>query len=428
MATFQNWSGDVQATPRQIAYPATENEIVNLVKQAEAEGLRIRLVGHGHSFMPLVHTGDILISLDKYQGIVAADVAHCQVVVKAGTQIGKMGKMLYDYGMGLANQGDIDVQSIAGAISTGTHGSGVNFGSLATMVVGMRLITATGEIIECSETENREIFKAAQLSMGMIGIISTLRLQLVPAYKLHYVTDKMRLSEGLSRLEEAKKNRNFEFYYFPHTEIIQRKIMNATEEPADSYGIANYLSDVVLENWIFQAFSTLSKYIPPLTIPIAKLIGPAASSASRKCWSHEVYPTPRWVRFREMEYNIPAQYFEEAIVAIKKWIDEKQFRVHFPIECRFVKSDDIWLSPAFGRESAYIAVHQYKGMDSKAYFDAVEAICQSYGGRPHWGKINTCDATYLAKNYPHWQDFLRIRRKLDPKGMFLNDYLKSVFE
>lgn len=427
MPTFQNWSGDVQATPQKIAYPSTENELIALVKQAQSDGLHIRLVGHGHSFMPLVHTSDMLISLDKYQGIVEADVANCQAVVKAGTQIGTMGKMLYDYGMGLPNQGDIDVQSIAGAVSTGTHGSGVTFGTMATFVVEMRLITASGEVLACSETKNREIFKAAQVSMGMIGIISTLRLQLIPAYKLHYYTDKMTISEGLSRLEEAKKNRNFEFYFFPYTEIIQRKIMNTTEESADNYGISNYLSDVVLENWVFQAFSSLSKYIPPLTIPIAKLIGPAASSASRKCWSHEVYPTPRLVRFREMEYNIPAIHFEEAILAIKKVIEERQFRVHFPIECRFVKTDDMWLSPAFGRESAYIAVHQYKGMESKAYFDAVEAICQSYGGRPHWGKINTCDAAYLAKNYPHWEDFLRIRRKLDPKGMFLNAYLSEIF-
>lgn len=428
MATFENWSGDVKVAAQQIAYPSTENEIVDLVKRAQSEGLRIRLVGHGHSFMPLIDTKDILVSLDKYQGIVEADVANCQAVVKAGTKIQALTNMLYDYGMGLANQGDIDKQSIAGAISTGTHGSGVTFGSLATMVVEMRLITASGEILECSETKNRDIFKAAQVSMGMIGIISTMRLQLIPAYKLHYYTDKMTISEGLARLDEAKKNRNFEFYFFPHTEIIQRKIMNTTDEPADNYGIANYLSDVVLENWIFQAFSTLSKYVPPLTIPIAKLIGPAASSASRKCWSHEVYPTPRFVRFREIEYNIPAIYFEDAILAIKKVITEKQFRVHFPIECRFVKSDDIWLSPAFGRESAYIAVHQYQGMESKPYFDAVEAICQSYGGRPHWGKLNTCDTTYLAKNYPHWADFIRVRRQLDPQGMFLNDYLKGVFE
>jgi FAD-linked oxidoreductase len=428
MPHFQNWSADVKSTPAQILMPASEAEIVQIVKDAAAQNRKIRVVGSGHSFTPLCHTNDILLSLDKMRGLEDVDKATCQATILAGTKIKDLGHLLFAEEMALANQGEVDAQAIAGALSTGTHGSGVTLGSMATMIVAMRIVRASGEIIDCSDTENAEIFKAAQVAMGMMGIITKVRLQLIPAYKLYYYAEKTTISNCLSRLTELKKHRNFEFFYFPHTEVAQIKIMNTTEEAPQPYGFANYLSDMVLENGIFQVLSTISKYIAPLTIPIAKIVGMAVSSASRKCWSNDAYPTARLVRFHEMEYNIPAERIEEVFMEIKQAIDKQKFRVHFPIECRFVKADDIWLSPAYQRESAYIAVHQYQGMDYKEYFAAVEKICQKYGGRPHWGKLNTVDTNYLQTVYPKLPDFLAVRRQLDPEGMFLNGYLEGIFK
>lgn len=428
MATFQNWSADVQSQPTQFLYPENEAEIVAIVKQAAQNQQQIRIVGAAHSFMPLCHTNQILLCLDKVAGIVEVDKSKVQATIWGGTRIRDLGKLLFEDGMALANQGDVDAQSIAGALSTGTHGSGTSFGSLSTMIVQLRMVSANGDILTCSETENADIFKAAQVSMGMLGIITQVTLQLVPIYKLHCNATKTTVADCLARLPELKKNRNFEFFYFPYTDVTQLKVMNPTEDAPQAYSVGNYLNDMILENGAFQLMSSLSKHIAPLTIPIAKLTGAAASSVSRKAWSHEVYPTPRLVRFHEMEYNIPAEHFTVAFTEIKNSIDKHQFRVHFPVECRFVKEDDIWLSPAYKRESAYIAVHQYQGMEYKAYFAEVEKICQKYGGRPHWGKLNTTNKSYLAEIYPKFADFIVIRRQLDPKGLFLNGYLKEIFE
>lgn len=428
MKAFQNWSGDVKSYPKEWLFPEGEADIIRIVKSAAEQRKKIRVVGSGHSFTALVHSDSILVSLDKFAGIVSLDKEKLQATVKAGTKIHTLGKLLWAEGMALENQGDIDKQSIAGALSTGTHGSGVNLGTLATQIRGIRMITANGEILECSETQNPEIFKAAQISMGMLGIITHLTLQLVPAYKLDYKASKISVNDCLSQLSSLKKNRNFEFYYFPYTEVAQLKIMNETQAMPQPYGIANYLSDMVLENGIFQILSTISKYIPGTTIGISKLAGIGASSASRKCWSYDAYPTARLVRFHEMEYNIPAENFEAVFREVKNCIEKNRFRVHFPLECRFVKSDDIWLSPAYKRESAYIAAHSYQGMPYKEYFGALEEIYQHYGGRPHWGKLHTCTKEYLSQNYPMWDKFKSMRENLDAQGVFLNGYLETLFQ
>lgn len=428
MKTFQNWSGDVKSSPKEWLFPAEEAEIIQIVHSAREKGNKIRVIGSGHSFTALVHSDSILVSLDRFSGVVSVDKEKLQATVKAGTKIHELGKLLWAEGMALENQGDIDQQSVAGALSTGTHGSGITFGSLATQIRGIRMITASGEPLECSETLNADIFKAAQVSMGMLGIITHFTLQLVPAYKLHYHASKTTVNECMSQLTTLKQNnRNFEFYYFPYTEIAQVKIMNETQEAPQPYGLANYLSDMVLENGLFQIMSTISKYVPGTTTGISKLAGLGASSASRKCWSHNAYPTARLVRFHEMEYNIPAENFEEVFREVKKCIEKNRFRVHFPLECRFVKSDDIWLSPAYQRESAYIAAHAYQGMPYKEYFGALEQIYHRYGGRPHWGKLHTCKSEYLSQNYPMWESFLKIRRRLDSGNIFLNGYLESLF-
>lgn len=426
MKVFQNWSGDVKSYPSQWEYPETEAEVVEIVKRAGREGKKIRVVGSGHSFTPLVYTDSILISLDKLSGIVSIDKPNLRATIKAGTKIHNLGEMLWEHGMSLENQGDIDKQSVAGALSTGTHGTGIAFGTLATAIRAMRIVTASGEVLECSASNNPEYFEAARIAMGTFGVITQMTLQLVPAYKLFYHATKTTVADCLSNLETLKKNRNFEFYYFPFTEVAQVKIMNETPDEPQPYGLSNYLSDLVLENGVFQIMSTISKHIPGTTTSISRFAGFAVSSASRKCRSYQAYPTVRLVRFHEMEYNVPAEHFTEIFKEVKKCIDNKRFRTHFPLECRFVKSDDIWLSPAYGRESAYIAAHNYQGMPYKEYFGALEEIFRHYGGRPHWGKIHTCNQAYLQSAYPRWQDFKRLRTSLDPTGMFLNGYLSEL--
>lgn len=424
---WSNWSGGVRFTPGEVAYPENEQQVVELVQRVRAAGKRMRVVGAAHSFTRLIETGDVLVSLDKLSGIISVDKARHTAAVWAGTRLRDLGPLLNAEGLGLVNQGDIDVQSVAGAFSTGTHGTGTAFGTLSTCILGLTLVTASGEILQINATENAHLLPAARISLGSLGIITRYELQLRPAYKLQYIAKKARLDDVLAQLEDYKtRNRNFEFYWFPFTQTVQTKESNITDAPPKKNGLGKWLNDILLENGVFWILSKKARIFPFLSKLAAKISAMGVSGGTNTNWSHLVYATPRLVRFQEMEYNLPAENFIPALREIVALIEARNFRVHFPLECRWVAPDDIWLSPAHGRPSAYIAAHMYKGMPYKEYFAALEEVLKKYGGRPHWGKMHTQTAASLAQLYPHWGDFQRVRRELDPQGMFLNDYLKGV--
>jgi FAD-linked oxidoreductase len=428
MAGWQNWSGSVSSNPSKIVYPATQAEIIAIVKDCKKRNLSLRVVGSGHSFTPLVKTEGVIMSLDNYSGVIEVDQAKQQATVLAGTKIKKLGEDLFNSGLAQPNLGDIDVQSIAGAISTGTHGTGVTLGNISSQVVALTLVTADGEVIECSAEHNREIFKAAQVSVGALGIITKVKLQCVPAYKLHYVWQKKKLSDCLDNIEKYKsENRNFEFLWFPHTDWVQAKFINKTGLEPKKNNLFKKFNDLVLENGGFWLLSEFARRFPDKAPNISKLAADLISDGSDVNYSHRIYATPRLVRFNEMEYNLPAEHFTAAIREIDRTIRQNRFKVHFPIECRFVKSDDIYLSPANGRESTYIAVHMYKGMEYKAYFEAMETIFKKYEGRPHWGKMHTRTAAELRSLYPDWAKFQAVRQQLDPQNFFLNEHLNNLF-
>jgi FAD-linked oxidoreductase len=425
----QNWSGSVEFRPAEVRYPASLEEIATIVKECREKGRGLRVIGSGHSFTPLVATSGVLLSLDNYAGIEQVDREKQQAIVRAGTKIKQLGEELFQHGLAQPNLGDIDVQSIAGAVSTGTHGSGVTLGSLSTQLTGLTLITANGEIIECSEEENRELFKAAQVSFGALGIIARVKLQLVPAYKLHYVWRKMTLNDCLENIEKYKQeNRNFEFFWVPHTEAVLAKFMNMTDEAPRPKNLFRQFNEIALENGVLWLLSEFCRLLPSRSVQVSRIIGSLISGGSDVNYSHKIFATPRLVKFQEMEYNLPAQHFVEALREIKATIDQRHFQVHFPIECRFVKEDDILLSPANGRASAYIAVHMYKGMEYRAYFQAMEEIFKKYQGRPHWGKMHTRSAADLKELYSEWERFQVVRQQIDPDGFFLNDHLRTLLE
>lgn len=424
---WQNWSGSVKFTPEKIAYPASESEIVQLVKDCRARGKSLRVMGSGHSFTPLVQTDGVLVSLDNYQGVFETDPKNHRATVRAGTKIKRLGDELFSYGLAQPNLGDIDVQSIAGAVSTGTHGTGATLGSLSTQIAALRLVTATGEIVECSAEQNREIFKAAQVSLGALGIITQVTLQLVPTYRLDYHWRKETLAHCLENYDKYRQEyRHFEFYWFPHTKAVLAKFMQPTDKPAREKNLFRKFNDTVLENGVFWLLSETARLFPKRAAMVAGITGSLLSGGSDLNHSHRLFATTRLVKFQEMEYNLPVEHFATVLREIDETIRREKFRVHFPLECRFAQADDIYLSPANGRASAYIAVHMYKGMEYKPYFDAIEQIFQRYQGRPHWGKMHTLKAPALAQLYPDWEKFQAVRRQLDPDGFFLNDYLKEL--
>ncbi|HRK28151.1 MAG TPA: D-arabinono-1,4-lactone oxidase [Chitinophagales bacterium] len=426
--TWKNWSGIVSYQPQKVYMPYSEEEIVEVVKHNAARKRKMRTIGSGHSWTPLCETEQALISLDNYQGIESVNHAAMQATVYAGTKIHQLTQMLFQEGLALENLGDIDRQSIAGAISTGTHGTGINFGIIPTQIIGLKLVTASGDVVTCSAQENPDVFKAAQVSLGVLGIISTITFQCVPAYKLRYVADKENLHSCLANIDNYNAhNRNFEFYWFPYSDVCQTKFSNITDEPVQDNPVSDYLNGVVLENGIFGAVSEAVRLAPNLTTKVAKLASTLVSPFSKTNWSHKVYATPRMVKFNEMEYNLPIEQFKDTLLEVVDAFNHYRFKVHFPLENRFLKGDDIYLSPAYGRDSAHISFHVYKGMPYKAYFDAMESICRNHQGRPHWGKLHNLTAKELQPIFPKWNDFLKVRRSLDPNGLFLNGYLRQLF-
>lgn len=426
---WQNWSGSVRSRPREVARPGSIDELAQLIGRLGRDRRQVRVVGSGHSFTPLVATDDVLVSLDRLQGILSVDTAAGTVEVLGGTQLKFLGDALLSHGLAQENLGDIDVQSIAGAISTGTHGTGIHFGNLSTQVVGLTLVDAAGNLIECSEERDGDLFKAAQVSVGALGVIARVRLRVVPASRHLYQVRREQLTHCLANLERyQKENSHFEFFWLPYTRYVQAKFLNETDAPASKGTMWGTINRIVLENWVYWVLSESCRLFPGVTKSVARLSGEAISPVEEVDYSHRLFATPRMVRFQEMEYNLPAEHFTTALAEIKSCIEQNRFNVHFPIECRFVHADDIWLSPAYQRDSAYVAVHMYRGMPYQEYFEHVEAVFRRYQGRPHWGKMHTRTAAELAELYPRWEDFRRIRRSLDPGGLFLNDYLRSIFE
>lgn len=425
---MKNWSRYLKWNPSELCYPESENEIIQIVHKATKQQKKIRIIGSGHSFTPLCKTDDFLISLDQYQGLIHIDKATNRATVKAGTKLHLLNELLHKEGLALENMGDINVQSIAGAISTGTHGTGTTFGNISTQITKLQWINGLGEIITCDASTNPTLFKAAQISLGAFGILTEITLQCVPSYKLELKVTKKSLNEVLEQYPTINKNtRNYEFYWFPNTPYVMSKELNITDKKVDKSGIKEYLQEMVLENYAFQFICNLSYYIPSITRGISRFAASTIDDHQKTNYSHLVFSTQRIVRFNEMEYNIPIEAYVDVKKELVNWVNKHNYDVMFPIENRFVKGDDIYLSPAYQRDSAYIAVHVYHKKNFKKYFEAMESIFKAYNGRPHWGKIHQLSCAELSERYPMFEDFNMYRNQQDPKGLFLSPYLNSLF-
>jgi len=425
---WRNWSGIASGRPETVVYPDSIEQVASVVRSCAERGAKLRVVGSGHSFTALVPTDQVLMSLDAMQGVIQIDRERGLAEVWAGTKLKRLGEELLSLGWAQENLGDINHQSVAGAISTGTHGTGVGFGSIATQVAGITIVTADGSVVECSEESNPSLFKAMQVSLGALGVIVKVWLRVVPAWRMHFQSMRVSFAECMDRLPEWKaNNRHFEFYLFPYSDEVQVKLMNVTEDQPSSNSWWNNANRMVMENGAFYLLSEACRLFPSFTRAASRISAKGVPVYTQVGYSSRMFATPRLVRFNEMEYNIPSEQMRTVLEEVRSCIERRRFKVHFPIECRFVRSDDIWLSPAHGRESAYVAVHMYKGMPHEDYFAALEEIFLNHGGRPHWGKLHTLTEARLSERYPRWHDFKRMRAELDPNGMFLNDYLQKLF-
>jgi len=430
---WRNWAGTAAARPARWTRPRSEAEIAAAVKDAAAAGLPVRPLGSGHSFTPIAATSGVALDLSGWTGVIAADTRSGLVTVRSGTSLRALNAELGAFGLAMANLGDIDAQTLAGALSTGTHGTGTHLGGLATQIEALELVLAGGTVAACSATVQPDLFAAARVGLGALGVISTVTLRCVPAFTLVADERPMPVQEVLERFDElAGANDHFEFYWFPYGRQALVKRNNrrtpdgGPDEPGPLPGWRRFWEFEVMENAAFGTLCRLGRARPALIPALNRLSSSALSARRYADASHRVFVTPRRVRFTESEYAVPRESVRQVLTELRRAVPTLADPVMFPVEIRVAAADDIWLSTASGRDSAYIAIHQYAGLPYREWFGRFEDIVAEVDGRPHWGKMHSLDAARLRPLYPHFDDFRRIRAQVDPEGRFGNAYLNKV--
>lgn len=428
--SWQNWGRTAQVRPVRVERPRSPEGVQRAVVAAVNHGLTVKAVGAGHSFTGIAVAPGVLLELDDMQGLVSADAVSGRATFLAGTRLHRIPALLAPFGLAMENLGDIDRQSISGAISTGTHGTGRGFSGLAAQVVGITMVTAAGEFLRIDEEQHSELLPAAALGLGALGIIVEVTLQCVPSFVMHAIDEPAPLGDVLATLDErAAASDHFEFYWFPHTHVALTKRQtrlpeSAVRKPLPLMG--KWIDETLLSNGVYRAVCAAGRVLPAVTPPFSRLAVKLTGDREYTDLSHRVLTQSRTVRFREMEYALPTENVVPAFEALRALIAQRRWRIEFPVEVRFAAEDDRWLSTAHGRASAYIAVHRYWRADPTEYFEAVEPIMLEHGGRPHWGKLHTLSAETLRERYPRFDDFVAVRDRLDPERRFGNRYLERV--
>ncbi|RAG87601.1 FAD-linked oxidoreductase [Streptacidiphilus pinicola] len=425
---WSNWAGNQTARPSREVTPGSVAELAEAIGAAAADGLPVKAVGSGHSFTPIAATDGVLIRPDRLTAVREIDHKGGTVTVESGLPLSRLNQLLEHAGLSLTNMGDIMVQTVAGATGTGTHGTGRSSGSLAAQVRALEIVLADGSVVTCSPSENTELFEGARLGLGALGVVSAITFGVEPAFLLTAHEAPMRFDEVLDRFDElANDNEHFEFYWFPHTEGCTTKRNNRGPGPAAPLpALRRWFDDDFVSNTVWEGACRVGRAFPRSIPTIAKISSRAWSERTYTDVAYKVFTSPRRVRFVEMEYAVPREAATTVLRELKRTVERSDWKISFPVEVRVAPADDLWLSTASGRDTAYIAVHLYRGTAPQTYFTEVERIMTAHQGRPHWGKLHTRDADYLAGVYPRFADFTALRDRVDPGRRFGNAYLRQV--
>lgn len=418
MAAWSNWSGSVRATPREIARPRTEAELAQIVARAG----KVRVAGAGHSFMPLVETSGTLLNLSELEGGIEFNADKSRVWAPAGWSLAKLTAALWAEGVSLINQGDVNPQALAGAIATGTHGTGAELGSISTFARAFRLILADGSIVTCSESENLDLFQAARLSLGLIGVATRIEIDVLPAYHLEEKVESYPIDAVEERWDELiANNRHAEFWVFPYAKMAIVKTLN----PAPGEGPLKQQND--MDDRAFRVICDLCATVPFLTPSLQKMIVGPNVRQRRVGPAYQIFASDRTVKFEEMEYEMPRNAGWPALREAMAWIKKRNMPVTFPFEFRTIAQDDIWLSPMHAGPCLSISAHQYANMPWRPFFEGIEPIFRAASGRPHWAKRHTLTAADVDALYPNASRFKAVRAAHDPGAKFANAHLASLF-
>ncbi|MGY1808198.1 D-arabinono-1,4-lactone oxidase [Blastococcus sp. SYSU D00669] len=424
---WRNWAGNQSATV-DVVHPGSADEVAAVLTRAAAEGRRVRPIGSGHSFTGIGRPEDVQLVADRLVGI--HDVTESGLVtVGAGTPLHRLNAELARRGWALTNLGDIDRQTIAGALSTGTHGTGAGFGGLATQVRGVELVTPAGEVLRCDAGHDADVFSAARVSLGALGVVTAVTLQAVPAFALRAVEGPGTLTRALAEFDElVTSTDHVEFYWFPHTDAVLLKCNTRVpiEEVDPLPRWRAVWDDEVLSNVAFAGVVAAGKRVPALVPQLARMSAKALGPRTWTDHAHRVFVSRRRVRFLEMEYAVPREAAPAVLGELRRAHEASDWREAFPVEVRVAAADDIPLSTASGRDSAYVAAHVPAGTDPGRWFETLERIAGEVGGRPHWGKLHGLDAAVLRERYPRFDEFTAVRDRLDPTGVLANGYLDRV--
>lgn len=426
--TWRNWAGNQTMSPAAVEQPASTAQVSDAVQRAASHGRRVKAVGSGHSFTAIALTDGVVLDLQRMDALVSADAATRRVQVQAGMPLHRLNAVLAEHGLGLTNMGDIDRQTIAGALSTGTHGTGRVSGALATQVLGLELVLADGSVVRCSSSDRPEVFAAARVGLGALGVVTAVTLQAEPAFLLRAVERPEPLDDVLDRFDELVAGHDHvEFYWWPHTSTALVKRNDRVDGPAAPLSRTRALvDDELLSNGLFGATCRLGR-VAPRTVPTLNRVAARALGARTYIdAAPRVFTSPRRVRFRETEWAVPRAALPSVVRELRHLPERLGVQVSFPVEVRVCPADDVALSTASGRDTAYVAAHAFVGTPHQQWFSAVADVAGSVGGRPHWGKEHDLSAEQLRARYPRFDEFVRVRDALDPDGRFSNDYLDRV--
>jgi len=430
LADWSNWAGTVTSRPREIVLVRDVAHLQLLCEESTLAGRRVKAVGAGHSFTGIAEPTDVLVRMDRLSGIRSVDEATGRVWVHAGTPLHVLGPELRRRGLAMTNLGDIDRQTIAGAVSTGTHGTGAGFTGIAGQLTGVELVQADGSLLRVTDTENAELLPAVTLGLGALGIVTALEIQCVPKFLLHAVEAPATLDETLDGIDERVDGTDhFEFYWFPHTDRVLTKANTRLTDPAARAPLPAWRSrvdDDLLSNKLFGVLNKATTRAPRIIPAINQVSARALSRREFTDWSYRVFASERDVVFRESEMAVPRSAVPEVLRELRSWLSRKVEVVTFPVEVRFAAADELWLSTAHRRETGYIAIHQYAGRDHRRYFEAFWSMLDGLDARPHWGKMHPLGAAELRSRYPRFDDFVALRDRLDPHRVFSNPYLDHV--
>ncbi len=431
MERWRNWSGLETAAPTRVVEPRGTDEVVAAVLRAREARSTVKMVGTGHSFTGIAAPEGTMLRPAGLIGVTAVDLDAMTVTALAGTPLKVLNAELERLGLSLHNMGDIAEQTLAGAISTGTHGTGGVAAGLATQVEGLELVTGTGEVLRANAEENPDVLDVARIGLGALGILTSVTFRVEPLFLLEAIEQPMTWDEALGSFDAmVAESHHVDLYWFPHTDRLLAKRNERLAAPLDEAEPLprwrSWLDDDLLSNTVFGALTAAANRVPAAIPAMNQLSARALSARTYSDVAHRVFTARRDVVFREMEYAVPREAGLTALREARRAIEGSDWRISFPVEIRVAPADDVPLSTASGRDSFYLAFHTHRSADHTAYFAGIESIMRAHDGRPHWGKVHTRTAADLAPAYPRFGDFLAMRDRLDPDRVFSNAYLRRV--